>query len=407
MLTITEYVLIPAIVAFFAVVKIYFKILRLAKTKHLVDNPDARKLQKVPVPVMGGLAVYIGILAGLSIACCMTSVISVLVPIIIGAGLMLYLGVLDDTICLKPTSRLIMETVAVLVLIYGSHSCIDDLHGLWDINEISWNIAVPLTVFAGVGIINAINMIDGINGLSSGLCIMCSILFGITFIRTGNMPNAILSFIMAASLVSFFLHNVFGKTSRMFIGDAGTMMMGIMLTWFVIQTLASNPVFEARCSSFCNLVAMTVSILIVPIADTLRVMTLRMCHGKSPFSPDKTHLHHAFIACGFSHIATSFAEVSICLVTFFISYWTHHFLHLSPTIQLYVVIFLGVVLVWCPYTLLTRCKDNKYIRGIASHTQYQRKGWWLHLQHWLDSPEMEEEIDNQNLIAKIDRKFRN
>lgn len=356
---------------------------------------------------MGGLAVYIGILCGLAMACCFTSLLT-LVPIIIGTGIMLYLGVLDDTISLTPTTRIICEIAIILTLIYGSNTCIDNLHGLWGIHQFSWNIAVPLTVFAGVGIINAINMIDGVNGLSSGLSFTCYLLFGTTFLYLNNLPNACLAFVVAAALIPFIGHNVFGKTSRMFIGDAGTMMMGVILTWFVIKILSTDIVDGSLVGPYCNLVSTTIAILIVPIADTLRVMALRIYHGRSPFSPDKTHLHHAFIACGFSHIATSLCEILIGIIAFTIGYLSHYYLHLTPTQQLYLVILEGILLVWCPYIILSHCKNNPLVKTISAHTHYYRRGWWIRFQNYLDRPEFYTDDDTPtSLLSKLERKFRN
>lgn len=398
---------IPAVIALFAVRMVYFKILYLAKIKHLVDNPDARKLQKQPIPVMGGLAVYMGVLAGLGTACCFTS-ITTIVPIFIAAGLMIYLGILDDNIGLKPISRLILESATILILILGSNSCVDNLYGIWGIHQFSWYIGVPLTIFAGVGIINAVNMIDGVNGLSSLLCIMCCALFGFAFYKSDDLPNMMLAFIMVFAIIPFLIHNVFGKESRMFIGDAGTMMMGTTLAWFVIQTLSTKETSEELCITLCNQVAMTLSILIVPIFDTLRVMTLRMYHGRSPFSADKTHLHHAFIGCGFSHSATAVFENLIGFICFLVCYYSNQVFHLYSSTQLYIVVAYGVIFVWGTYFFLVRAKENNKVQSVAVHTNYDRKGWWLYLQNLLDAPEYKgETIDHESLSKKIDDKFRN
>lgn len=416
---------LPALSSFLAVVWVYFKVLRIAKAKKLVDNPDARKLQKEPVPVLGGLAVFIGILGGLAVATSMVNVTS-LFPIVLMMGVMLYLGTLDDLQGLTPTVRLVVEVLAVLVLIFSSNTCIDDLHGVWGIHQFSHAYAVPLTVFAGVGIINSINMIDGINGLSSGLCIMLCFFFGGVFYKNHDLGNAALATIMAAALVPFLLHNVFGKTSRMFIGDAGTMMMGILITWFVIHTLGGSHDFELPFSrqvsegeinrAFAgkdnlSLVALTLSILVVPIFDTLRVMTNRMLHGKSPFHADKTHLHHAFIACGFGHLFTSLCEIFIGVVAYYICYAARHFFRPGPTGELYVVIASGVILVWGMYFLLSRLSRNPSIRDkrIVIFSNFGRHRWWKSFQTWLDAPEQFEEQQNnpQRQSDRMTRKFRN
>jgi UDP-N-acetylmuramyl pentapeptide phosphotransferase/UDP-N-acetylglucosamine-1-phosphate transferase len=295
---------------------------------------------------------------------------------------MLYIGALDDLTGLSPVFRIVMEIFAVLVLIYGSGMCIDNFNGLWGIYQIPWTIAVPLTVFAGVGIINSINMIDGINGLSSGLCIACSLYFGANYFHLGDIPNSVVAFTMAFSLMPFLVHNVFGSKSRMFIGDAGTMMMGILLTWFVIRYLSFYGVERGLPGGLCP-IANSLSILSVPVFDTLRVMTMRMIQGRSPFSPDRTHLHHAFVDCGFSHVFTAISEILISLVVFLtsnVAYW----LDFSAEIQLYLVMLSGVVFVWGTYFILIRLRKSRGFKFYALHTHFERKGWWLVYQNWLD-----------------------
>ena len=155
--------LLPAIASLVSVNWIFLKILSIAKRKGLVDNPNSRKLQKNPVPVLGGLAVVFGLLSGMAVyvAVCMilnTSVTTMgvsLLPIILCCSIMLYVGSLDDILGLTAKSRLIIEVLTMLVLIFGSGLCVDSLHGLWGVENFSWWIAVPLTVFAGVGMINA------------------------------------------------------------------------------------------------------------------------------------------------------------------------------------------------------------------------------------------------------------
>ena len=206
--------IIGALFAFFSVNWIYFKILKVAFEKRLVDNPDARKLQKRPIPVVGGLAVFFGILSGILAASAYLFFFvpnfsaNGLLPVICAMSVMIYTGAMDDILGLSPKSRFVIEIASILALIFSTGLCVDTFHGMWCVDYISWWIAVPLTVFAGVGIINAINMIDGVNGLSSGLCIMCCALFGFAFVKAGDVENAVLAFTMAAALLPFFVHNV-------------------------------------------------------------------------------------------------------------------------------------------------------------------------------------------------------
>ncbi|MBR3982103.1 MAG: undecaprenyl/decaprenyl-phosphate alpha-N-acetylglucosaminyl 1-phosphate transferase [Bacteroidaceae bacterium] len=413
---------LPVVVSLLAVRWVYFKILKIAKEKNLVDNPDARKLQKVPVPVVGGLAVFFGLLFGLLCGITMmnlfagdigmfSGIVSVnrLLPIVLGMSIMLYVGCMDDIMGLSPKARFLIEILVILGLIYSSGISVDSLHGLWGIDEIPSVVAVPLTIFAGVGIINAINMVDGVNGLSSGLCITCSMLFGLQFFCIGDYVNAVLAFSIASSLFLFFIHNVFGNQSRMFIGDAGTMVMGVLMTWFVMCSMHDAGRGMILDYAYCP-TAMVVAILSVPVADTLRVMTMRVFHGKSPFSPDKTHLHHAFVGIGVSHSITALSEILIDVIVVAIWYLSVR-LGAPLHCQLYTVVLVAAILVWGTYAFLVHEQNSnsriaRWLRGFSPKTHLGSTEWWQRLTYRLDSPEFDEH-ERKNLRERLERKFVN
>ena len=379
-------VLLPSLVALTSVFWIYFKILRIAKEKNLVGNPDARKLQTEPVPVMGGIAVFFGVVSAVLVGCILTDCMPLL-PVLMAMVVLLYMGAMDDLVGFSQLSRVLAEVLVLVGMIYASGKCVDSLHGLWGLETFSWWIAVPLTVFAGVGIINAINMIDGVNGLSSGLCMTCAGLFGGVFLKRGDVPNAMLAFAMCASLLPFFLHNVYGKRSRMFIGDAGTMMMGVLMSWCIICLLSGD---ASRYDGGEGTIALALAILSVPVFDTLRVMTQRMVHGISPFKADKTHMHHAFIAVGISHSVTALSEIAIDVVIVLIWFASYR-LGASQEVQLYVVAGAAVLLVWGAYAVLwLGQKDNgigRMLKRFAPRTHLGHTKSWLRFEKWLDAPE--------------------
>lgn len=390
-------ILVGCVTAYVAVRWIYFKILKVAFEKRLVDNPEARKLQKRPVPVVGGLAVFFGLLAGLLAAEAYHVSLGPahdtarLLPVLAALSVMLYTGALDDIMGLSPRSRFVIEIASVLGLIYGTGMCIDTFRGLWGVGELSGWVAVPLTVFAGVGIVNAINMIDGVNGLSSGLCMTCCGLFGLAFVRAGDVANAVLAFSMASALVPFYVHNVFGSKSRMFIGDAGTMVMGLLMAWFVMCLLSKNsPVAYYGAARGVNLIAMSLAILSVPVFDTLRVMSMRVLKGRSPFQPDKTHLHHVFVNVGVSHFITAMSELLMGIVITCL--WVLSvLLRASIDMQLYVVIAASVLLVWGTYGLLRYNAERHteflhWLTHFSMKTHWGRTSWWQWLSQWLDAP---------------------
>lgn len=406
-----------AIMAFIAVNWSYFKILKIAKDKNLVDNPDARKLQKAPIPVMGGIASFMGVTVGMLTASAIVGIVpgltstAYILPVTMAMIAMLYVGAMDDIVGLTPRSRLVIEVLTVLGLVCAGGGCIDSLHGVWGVEQFSWWVAVPLTVFAGVGIVNAVNMVDGVNGLSSGLCMAVSGMFAIAFLKSGDTSNAVLALVMVASLLPFYVHNVFGNRSRMFIGDAGTMVMGIVLVWFTISVLRSDsPVQYYSLATGVGLVAMMLAFMSVPVFDTLRVMTMRMVHGRSPFSPDKTHLHHVFIAAGVSHFVTSSSVILIDLLVT-LGWAIAVKCGMGVTGQLWLVIGLSVLLVWGTYGFIHyhavhHTRFMHWLSHFSVSTHFGRKEWWKAISRWLDAPEGEEvRMMDVERMAHLERKF--
>lgn len=380
-----QYILIAAISAMFAVLWIHPKLVEIAFLKNIVDNPDARKLQKTPVPVLGGVAVFFGIVLGIALTSGYTNCLS-LMSIVAAMMIMLYVGTMDDIMGLSPKLRFIVEIGVIGLLIFVNDKYINNFDGLWGLYEIAPIIAIPLTIFATVGIINAVNLIDGVNGLSSGYCIMASTVFGTVLTIIGNTPMTILASVSVGSLLPFFFHNVFGKTSRMFIGDGGTLVMGVVMSTFVVNCLTSQASLSAIDPNF-GLVPFTLATMSIPVFDTLRVMVSRILRGTSPFHPDKTHLHHMFIDMGFSHAGTTFSILSLntIIIGSQILAW---YLGASVDVQLYIVIALSVAFTIGLYHTLYAVGENNIIKRclhkLGKATHIERKGIALILQRLMD-----------------------
>ena len=377
----------PAILAFLGTFWIHPHILKIAIMKNLVDNPDARKLQRTPVPVIGGLAVFFGILLGLCSSQIMFNSPSVFM-LIAAMMVMLYTGTMDDILNLTPRIRFIIEILVALWLIHINRSSIDSLWGLWGIETMSDWISVPLTVFATVGIINAINLIDGVNGLSSGYCFMVSVIFAIVFSMTGNTTMMILAVSAAGAIVPFFLHNVFGKSTKMFIGDGGTLVFGTMMSMFVISVLSSKSECTQYAEEGIGLVAFTLAVFAIPVFDTIRVMSTRILNGKSPFSPDKTHLHHMFIDLGFSHTGTTVTILSLNMLVILLWYIAYS-LGASVDIQFYIVFIIAFTVTFILYWFADRQikKQGKCLAAlhkIGKIMHFEKKGIWLKIQSLID-----------------------
>lgn len=383
---------IPALIAIICTGWIYPYILDVAKAKNIVDNPNARKLQRVPIPVLGGLTVVFGILSGL-MAFNMFGDFSDMFPVFASIIIILIIGLIDDMISLSPRVRFVVEIILILYLIKTTGCQLNDFHGLWGIGVIPNSISVPLTAFACVGIINAVNLIDGVDGYSSGYSIASCALFGIMFYALGDIRMVVLAAVVAASLLPFFLHNVFGKNSKMFIGDAGTLSLGIIFSVFVMTIISSNQSIGSLPTNL-GLIPFTLAVLCVPVFDTLRVMSARIIKGRSPFSPDKTHLHHLFLELGYSHIGSALSIILINIAVVLCWFLAFHF-GLSIDTQLYIVVILGVLVtfVFYPFVHVQIRKQStlyRILRRIALLTHAERKGFWAVAQRWADRSTHEE-----------------
>ncbi|BFK45221.1 MraY family glycosyltransferase [Alistipes sp. i18-0019-D1] len=380
-------VFIPFCISLLLVAWIHPRLVKIANLKNIVDNPDARKLQRTPVPVLGGVAVFFGVVVSMG---CMAPVMNGthMLVIIMAMMAMLYTGTMDDILNLSPAFRFLVEIIVILLLIFVGGYSIDDFHTLWGIGQIPVWAAIPLTVFAATGIINAINLIDGVNGLSSGFCIMACILFGVLFFLAGDTPMAILAAVSGGALIPFFMHNVFGKTSKMFIGDGGTLVMGGVMSVFVIAVLKQGSLSASYVSERVGLVAFTLAVLSVPVFDTLRVMATRLLNGASPFRPDKTHLHHMFIELGCSHVATTVAILSMNFLIV-LAWWLLMTLGASVDMQFYAVVAMSLLATFGTYHFMQwHIRQNTRFLGIMRQLGYRthvsRTGIFIWLQKTMD-----------------------
>ena len=393
--------LLPPICALLAVRWIFPYILRIAKSKQLVDNPGERKVHHEAVPVLGGIAVIFGSLVGSLAYSIIGSGEGAYMPIAITTFIIMYVGAIDDILGLTATKSFVIEILVVLALIYSSGMCVDSLHGLWGVYTFSWWFAVPLTVIGGVGLINAYNMVDGVNGLSSGLGVLGTFVMGLVFYARHDMASSTLAFCVCAGLLVFYAHNVFGMKSKMFIGDSGTMSLGLLFIWFAILHLSSTNVDAVNCPvancSTChvtclipnvNQVALMLSVCSVPVFDTLRVMTGRLLRHESPFHADNTHLHHMLLRSGAGHFVTSLFEVILNILVIVLWYVTYR-CGMGMDMQLYVTVFISMFLVWGTFWFL-RFHEHHTTKAFARlkqnilNTRQRQEQFWLRLQEYVD-----------------------
>ena len=329
--------------------------LRFALKHHIVDQPNARKLQRSPVPVFGGVVVFSGILAG-GIVLQYFFRNSMLAWILFSIAVMMIIGTWDDIKGLPAFVRLLVEVLLVGGFIATTGIYIDNFHGLWGLYQLDPWWAIPFSIFAGVGTINAINMIDGVDGYSSGYGMLACLCFAIAFHSAWTPGMVCLTMIAGGALLPFFLHNVFGTRSRMFIGDGGTLMLGMLLTVLAFGALSSQVGLDSLEKQNVCIPALVLAVGCIPIFDAIRVMFVRMIHGKSPLKADKSHLHHLFIDLGFSHLGAAMfiLQMNILVLLGWLLAW---YLGASLEVQLYIVMAMALAVTAGVYSLI-RAQQN-------------------------------------------------
>lgn len=298
------------------------QILLIAFRRKLFDEPDERKIHTSAVPRLGGIAFKpvvsftIILLLGINVLLGNTDVIESSVFNVSEMAfsycsiVMLYLiGMADDLIGVRYSAKFFVQICCATMLIAGG-LYIYDFNGIFWVHEIPNWIAYPFTALVIVFIINAINLIDGIDGLCSGLCSVALVFYGITFFLFEEYMYGLIAFSTWGVLVPFFYYNVFGNPQRgrkIFMGDTGSLTIGIILCILTLKML--NCVPESFSEEY-NPMVLAFSPLIVPCFDVIRVYFHRIHNGKNPFLPDKNHIHHKLLAIG---LPQRVAMVSIVL----------------------------------------------------------------------------------------------
>jgi len=274
-------------------------VVRIAHSLKLMDKPNERSAAKKSVPTLGGVSIFLGFVFSLTPGLS-GSKMPEFIYIIVAILLMLFVGLKDDILTLSVRKKLIAQIASAGVIILLAKIRFTNLHGFFGIQEIGIIPGVVLTFFVIIVIINAFNLMDGIDGLAAGLSMLMATVFGSWFFLSGHNSYAILSFSLVGAIAGFFYYNVYGKENRIFMGDTGSLVLGTIMSVIVIRFNEFN-VNQAQPFAIASAPAVSFGILIYPLVDTLRVFSIRILQFKSPFTADKNHLHHRLLTLGFSH----------------------------------------------------------------------------------------------------------
>lgn len=343
------------VVAFLTVCYVNPLLLMLAYKKDITDKPGGRKLQSSPIPVIGGWSILAAVLFSLLIGHLFTPMNELFIPVL-GLGVMFLLGMIDDLIDLSYRTKFIFQIV--VVSLWWFHGIrLDTLCGLMGVNEIHPVVSYFLSLFAGVGLINAHNLLDGIDGLSSGFSIGTTFLCGCYFFLHGDSLYTSLAAIFLGALVPFFICNVFSRKYKMFIGDSGALMLGSLSYIFSCRIIHLEPIFSVDSYNY----AMLLAIYGLPVFDTIRVMMSRIFNGKSPFLPDRTHFHHLFVDMGFACYNTTVLLLTLSTIVF-LGWVATASLGMNLTVQLGVTILIAILVFWGVSGYIVRLKQGDGLR---------------------------------------------
>lgn len=272
-------------------------IIQVAKDKKLFDEPDERKVHKAVIPTLGGLGIFAGFIIGTLMG--VPSGTSMELQYFVAAAIvMFFLGMKDDVLILSASKKFIGQLIAAGIVIRFGGVQITNMHGLLGVYQIPHMASLALSLFTIIVITNSFNLIDGVDGLAGSLGLLTTLVFGSYFFYIGQFTYAVMAFALAGSLISFLIYNF--SPAKIFMGDTGSLLLGLVNSILVIKFIN----FAAAPEAILPLEAAPAigfAILMIPLADTLRVFGLRLLDRRSPFSPDRNHIHHFLLDLGFSH----------------------------------------------------------------------------------------------------------
>ncbi len=357
-------VIVSAIVACATSITAIPVIIKISRLKNLMADPGERSSHITKTPTLGGVAIFASTL--ISYFLWENPDEGQLIHLSFSAIVILFfLGVKDDILVLSPKKKMFVQVAVSALVVILADLRIENLFGIFGINEVPYILSLPLTVFIFIALINAINLIDGIDGLAGGIGMIAGGMFGLWFFLNGHFAMACLAASMSGSLFGFLRFN-YSKTSKIFMGDTGSLIVGFLLSMFALKFIQLNIEYRFNPNASFSAPILAIVVLIVPIFDTLRVFIIRLKDKKSPFIGDRNHLHHILIDSGLTHFQTSVILWTFTLIS------TIFFLTISKatdnTTSLYILIVLFAIYMWISH-ILKHNNTNRETQAIRADTK--------------------------------------
>ena len=303
--------------SYFLIPKIRAKALKL----NIKDTPDIRSSHTIPVPTFGGIAFYISYILILFFTQSLDSN-HVSITLIASISILFFTGLLDDLRNLSPKIKFLCQIIGVALLMFQPDFRILSFHGFMGIYEIPLYVSVGGSMFFLLGLINAFNLIDGIDGLTGITGVIVASFYSYLLYNLGYFFYLSIGLATIATLLAFLRFN-FSNTRKIFMGDTGSLVIGLVLGVLTLKLLSVDDTAYGSLSFYrAQLPLFLTAVLFVPLLDTMRVMFLRLTKGVSMFKPDRNHLHHIIVDFGLSHRKASFfigfVNFFVALIMFFV-----------------------------------------------------------------------------------------
>jgi UDP-GlcNAc:undecaprenyl-phosphate/decaprenyl-phosphate GlcNAc-1-phosphate transferase len=317
-------------------------VVRVSKAKKLFDFPDERKINKIVIPNLGGISIFIGI----SIAT-LLSLGQLFYPdfryILAGMIILFFIGIKDDIMVISARKKFVAQIICALIIIIAGNIRLTNLHGVFGIYEINYVVSVGISLLAIVAIINALNMIDGIDGLATAMGMLISLTFGNLFIYLDQLTYAILCFATTGSLIMFYFYNVFGKENKIFMGDTGSLIIGLLAAVFVIKYNEFSLKGNEQIVNFSP--ALSMAIIAISFFDMVKVSLIRILKMKSPVNPDMKHIHHKLLRLGYSHQKSTFVLI---VTNLFLMGFVFTLRSINVNLQLFLLVSISLLFSFIP-----------------------------------------------------------
>jgi UDP-N-acetylmuramyl pentapeptide phosphotransferase/UDP-N-acetylglucosamine-1-phosphate transferase len=274
-------------------------IINIAISKNLCDEPGERRSHTASTPSLGGIAIFAGLLFSI-IMWTPFNVFGDLQYILCAYIILFLVGAKDDIAPVSARKKLVAQILAAIILVFKSNIQITSFYGVLGIHELDDWASVLISIFTILVIINAFNLIDGINGLSGSIGTLISITLGTWFLLMERMDMAIIAYALAGAAIAFLKYNF--TPAKIFMGDTGALIIGLTCSILVIEFIEMHQIASNSPYAFSAVPAVAIGIMVLPLFDTLRVFIVRAARGKSPLSPDRSHIHHLLLDFGLTHM---------------------------------------------------------------------------------------------------------